>query len=115
MGDYLQAVPDELVRPVALLAGLARRPQVVDGGGYGTGRELQRDGDELPRAGELRAHEPAGTGTDVTGDARYARVRRPPVGRVLRLHDAMAGLSAERGRVHHLDPLVGCHGEDHEV
>ena len=61
---------------------------------------------DLAHAGELAAHEPGSAGTDVAFDALHARVRRFLVGGVLRLHHGVAGLAAERHRIHVIDGAV---------
>ena len=107
VGVDLEPVAHELVRPVALLAGLARRAQVVDGHGDRPRVEVERHRDELPGAGELGLHEPVRARADVALHALHPRVRRALVGRVLGLHHRVAGGAAELRRLHHLDALVG--------
>jgi len=114
-GDDLEPVSDELCRPVALLAGLPRGPQVADGARNRPRIEMERDGQNLVAPGQLRLDEPAGSGADVAGNAGHPRVRGAPVGRVLGLHDLVARGAAELGGVHDLDPFVGGHGKDHQV
>ena len=46
-------VADELLRPVALLTGLARRAQIVDGRRNGAREAVHRDRPDLPQAGDL--------------------------------------------------------------
>ena len=98
-GD-LQPVADELVRPMALLAGLPRGAQVLDRRQYGAGVEVEVDGDDLPGPGQLGLDEPVRTGTDVARRALDPRVRRPLVGRVLGRHHTVASGAAELRGVH---------------
>ncbi len=113
--DHLEPVADELRRPVALLAGLAGRAQVVDRRGNRPRVEVERHRHDLPRARQLGLDEPVGAGADVALDALDPGVRRALVGRVLGLHHGVAGRAAELGRVHHLDALVGRGRQDHQV
>ncbi len=115
VGEDLEAVAHELVRPVALLAGLAGRAQVVHGNRDRPRVEVEGHGDELPRPGELRLDEPVRPLSDVALHALHPRVGRALVGRELGLHDRVAGGPAELGRLHHLDALVGADPEDEGV
>ena len=109
------AVPGEALRPVALLARLAGRAEVVDGRRDRLGVGLEGDREDLARAGELGFHEPGGAFADVALDAADAGVRRAAVGRELRGHHGVAGLAAELDGVHHLQPLVGGEADDRRV
>ena len=106
-----QLVPGELARRVALLAGVARRTQVVHRRRDRRRIKIECHRDQLPAAGDLRLHEPVGSRTDVAVRARDARVRRTLVRRVFRLHDCVAGRAAELHRLHVLDALVGADRE----
>ena len=68
---------------------------------------------DLPETGQLGSHEPRGAGTDMARDALQAGMRRPLIGRKLRLHDGMAHLTAELPRLHIRDTLKGG-GRDNE-
>ncbi len=107
LADDLETVLDELLRPVAGLAGLARGAQVADGCGNGPRVLIQDHGEDLAQAGELALHEPGRSGTDVAGDAFHARVGRVLVGGVLGLHHGVAGLAAKGDAVHVGDRAVG--------
>jgi len=85
----------EFLRPVALLAGLARRPQVLDRCRDRAGILVRQCRVNLVRAGELRFDEPTRARADVALDARDARVWRFLVSRVLRCHDRVTRLAAE--------------------
>ena len=100
LGDDAQAVLAVLLRPVARFAGLARWAQVGDRRRDGPRVGVERHREHLPHAGELALHEPPGARPDMALDALHARVRRVQVGRVLGLHHVVAGLAAERHRVH---------------
>ncbi len=113
--EHLELVADELLRPVALLAGLARRAQVVDRRRDRRRIEVEGDRDQLPGAGELGLDEPAGARADVAVDAAHAGVGAALEGGVLGRHHRVAGLAAEGGGVHHLDRLVGGDRHDHDV
>ena len=99
-------VADELPTPVALLAGLARRTQVVDRRRDGPRVGVRGRGPDLSQARELGADVPAGTRADVALRAGDARVGRAVVGDPLGRHDVVTHLSAERGGLARLVRLV---------
>ena len=113
MRDDLVAV--ELLRPVALLAGVARRPQVLHRRRNRPRVGVERDGEQLPRARELRSREPRRAGADVALHAGDARVRAVLVRGELRLHHLVADLAAELDRVHVLDAAIGRERHDDDV
>ena len=112
VGDLQELRPVELLRPVALLAGLPCRAQVLhrdrDRGGVG----VERHGQHLARAGELRLHVERRSG------ARRGSPRSGPgvggvlVGRELGLHDGVADPAAERDRLGEEEAVVA--GDDQE-
>ena len=111
---HLEALADELGRPVALFAGAARRAQRVHGRRDRARVQVERDCDQLPGARDLRLHEPLGARADVAAGAADAHVRRALEGGVLGLHDLVAGHAAELGRVHVVDGLEGQAGGQRE-
>ena len=113
--DDLDAVAHELARPVALLAGLARRAQIVDRRGDRPRIDAGGDRHDLSDARELGLDEPSRPRPDVTVDAADVGVGGALEGGELGLHHAVAGLAAELGGVHGLDPLVGGGRQDHDV
>ena len=86
--DAADLVAVELLRPVALLAGVARRPQVLHRRRNRPRVGVERHRQHLPRAGELRLREPRRARTDVALHARDARVRAVLVRGELGLHHA---------------------------
>ena len=110
-----ELIADELGRPVALLAGLAGRPQIVH---WSCDRAVRYRSKlteiDLPCPRELGLDEPVRAGADVAIHAADAGVRRALVGRELRSHHAVAGLAAELRGLHHLDTLERRDGKDHQ-
>ena len=100
---------------MALLAGFPRRAQVLDGRGHRARIKVEGHGHQLPGAGDLGFHEPVGAGADVTLSTRDPGVGRALVGGVLRFHHHVAGRSAELHRLHHVNALVGCGGQDDDI
>ena len=98
---------EELLRPMALLAGFPGRAQVLDGRGDRSLIVVGDHGQNLARTGELGTNVPAGALTHVAGDARHARVCRVLIGRELRLHRDVANLAAEVHGFREMEPLVG--------
>ena len=93
-------------RPVTVAAGLERRTHV----GHARYRFGDLVGDhviELPRAGELGAHECLRAFADVTLGARDFRVRRRLPRGELRVHRQMAGLAAKCRRIHVVHRALG--------
>ena len=97
--EHAHLVAVELLGPVALLAGVARRPHRVHGRRHGlSARSGVDDLPELPRARHLRLDQCADTRADVARDARHARMRTALMRDVLRLHRRMTHLPAELRR-----------------
>ena len=101
-------------RPVTVAAGLERRTHVGD--------TRDRFGDlvgdhviQLPRAGELGAHERLRAFTDVTRGARDFRVRRRLPGGELRVHRQMTRLAAECRRIHLVHRALAGEQDDDDV
>ena len=110
----LDDVAEIAARPVTVAAGLERRTHVGHPGDR-FGDLVGHDVIELPRAGELGAHERLGAFTDVTLGARDLRVRRRLPRGELRVHRQMAGLPAERRRFHVVHRALGGERDDHDV
>ncbi len=100
-------VARESLRPMALLARLARGTQLFHGRRDRRVVGVERDGDHLAHAGELGPSEPSRARTDMAFDAGHSLVRRIAVGREFGLHDGVTGLPAELGGIHVLDAVVG--------
>ena len=115
LGHAADLVAVEFLRPVALLASLARRPQSPHGRRSRTRIGVKRDSKHLPQTGDLRSRETRRAGTDVALHARDARVRAVLVGRELRLHHGVTHLPAELRRVHVLDAAVRRQRHDDDV
>ncbi len=111
--DHL-LVADELLRPVALLAGLARGAQIVDRRRNGPRVAVHRDGPDLPQAVDLGLDEPVGALADVALDAGHAGVGGDLVGGPLRMHDAVAELAAEARGLRRLVGPVAAESEQQE-
>ena len=73
--DDTELVTDVLGRPMALLAGLARRAQVVQWCRHRPRIQVKGYGNELPGAADLGFYEPVRAGTDMAFGARDALVR----------------------------------------
>lgn len=89
------AVPAELLRPVALAAGLFGWAKVMNGGFDWLVIIVSDHAHELVNPVELGFDVRFSAFADVAGDAIDSRVRRVEVGRELRFHRRVAGLSAE--------------------
>ena len=101
-------------RPVTVAAGLERRTHVGHAGD-GFGDLVGQDVIQLPRAGELGAHERLRAFTNVTRGARDLRVRRRLPRGELRVHRQMTRLAAERRRVHPVHRALAGEQDDHDV
>ena len=110
-----ELVAGELLGPVALLAGLAGRAELVDGARDGPGIGPEGHREDLAHPGELRLHEPPGPGSDVALHAAHPRMRRVHEGGVLGGHDRVAGEAAELRGVQVLHALVGGRAHDGHV
>ena len=115
LGDDLEAILGELLRPMAGLAGFARGAQVAHGRGNGPRVVVQDDGENLAQAGELALNEPGGAGADVAGHAVHPRVGRALVSRVFGLHHGVAGLAAKGDSIHVGDGAVAELAADDDV
>ncbi|OPZ84713.1 MAG: hypothetical protein BWY76_01729 [bacterium ADurb.Bin429] len=113
--DDAHAVLAVLLGPVALLAGFARRAQVVHGRRNRPFEGIEGDREHLPRAGEFALDEPTRPRSDVTLDAFHPRVRRVLVGGELGLHHRVARLPAEGHRLHVGDSAIGELAGDDDV
>src|SRR5579863_3922943 len=113
--DDDQLVAREGLRIVALLARLARRPQIRHGHRDRPFVGMKRHGIDLPEAGKLRADEPGRAGADVTLNAFNAGVRRTLIRRKFGLHHRVARLPAESHRIHVLHSAIGSDAEDDDV
>src|SRR5262249_12732660 len=91
--------PKKLFRPMALLAGALRRPQIVHRSGNRLRVLVESYRVELIGAGEFRPHVPTRAGTHVTTDAAHPCVRAGFKGRKLRLHDGVTGFAAKTHRL----------------
>ena len=111
----LQPAAVELVGPVALLARLAGRTELVDRGRNRSLVEIEGGGDHLPGAVELRVHEGADAFTDVAVDAGDPGVGGGLIRGPLRAHDGVAGGAAELGTVHEVEHLDAGGPEDDDV
>ncbi len=117
MGAGPQLRSEELLRPVALLAGFPRRAQVLDRRMDRPTEGVERHGQHLAHAADLRLHVPVGARADVAGGAADAGVRRVQVAGVLGVHDRVADLPAKLRRVGVVVPLVTAdrnQGQDNE-
>ena len=103
----------ELARPVALLARLRGRPQMLDRRRdrprIGTGHHRHH----LPHAGDLRLDEPARPLADVALGAAHPGMGGERVGGRLRLHHLVARLGAEGDRVGEPVAVVAGHRHPH--
>ena len=104
MGYLHQLGPEELGRPMALLARFPRGAQIFDGGRDGTRVRLRYHGEDLADSRDLRLDVPGGAVPDVAGDAAHPRVGRRQVRGVLRFHHGVAqgategdGLAVQEG------------------
>ena len=88
-------VADELLGPVALLAGFLGRTQVLDRRGHRARIFVERGRVELVGAGNLGFDEPVGARADVAFHARHPGVGAVLVGDQFRFHHRVAGLAAE--------------------
>jgi hypothetical protein len=70
-----EAIPGQVVRPMALLAGVARRAEVVHRGRNRLLDVVEENGRDLPQARQLRLQEPLGPVPDVALDTGHTRVR----------------------------------------
>ncbi len=113
--DHAHPVLAELLGPVARLAGLTSRAQVVNRRGDRPRIGLERNRKHLPHARKLALHEPRSAGADVTGHAFHARVGRSLVRREFGLHHGVTGLPAKSDAVHIAHGLVGEQAAQHEV
>ena len=95
VGVLQEPGPEELGGPMALLARLPRRAQVLDRGRDGPGIRIDHDRDHLAQPGDLRLDEPLGAFPDVAVHAAHPRVGRGEVGGILRLHHGVAECAAE--------------------
>src|SRR5215469_1982956 len=93
-GFHDELVAGETLRPMALLASLPGRTEILHGSVNGPGVSVENDRENLAHAGELGAHEPSRTWTDVAFHAVDAVVEGILIGGKLRNHDRATGLSA---------------------
>ena len=107
-------VADERLRPVAFLAGVARRTQVFDRRADRARILVERHGIKLIRAGNFRLHEPRNALADVAFHAGHARVRAEVVRGFFRLHHLVAGFAAERHRLGEIKGVVGADGREQQ-
>ena len=115
LGPDEKLVAGEFLGPVAVLARVARRPEVLHRRGNGRVVGLEGDGIELAQAVDLGLDEPRRAGPDVALHAGHPGVGRVEVRRVLGLHHRVARLPAELSGVHVLDGLVGGRPHDREI
>ena len=114
VGKHFELGTIEFFRPVALLAGLLRRAQIVDGSGDGARISFEGSGKNLPCSGQLGFHVPRGAGADVALHAGNAGVRRELIGSVFRSHHGVTELTAELDGVSELIGFVTADGAHHD-
>ena len=89
-------VAHKLLRPVALLARVARRTQILDRRADRPRILVKRHRIQLVRPRNLRLHKPRNALAHVTFHARHPRMRTVVVRHLFRLHHLVADLPAER-------------------
>jgi len=107
-------VTGEALRPVALLAGFARRTKILYRRWYRPRIGVEGHRNHLAQTGKLRLYKPPGSRSNVTLDASHPRVGRILIGGVLRVHHGVTGLAAEIHRIHILHAAVGSGPDNQE-
>src|ERR1017187_9110697 len=91
-------VAGKFLRPVALLARVLCRPEILDRRLDWPFVVIEGERNQLLRTIDLRLHEPLRTRADMALDAFDARVRPFAVGYELRVHRRVTNLTAKRHR-----------------
>jgi hypothetical protein len=112
--DLSKLRAEEFFRPMAFLAGLAGGTQVGNGRGDRARVTVLPHRKHLPRARELRFHEPTGARADMALGTGYPRMCGVLVRGGLGTHGGMAGLGAEIGRVRVVIPVIRAHAHHRE-
>src|ERR1039457_857877 len=99
-------VAGKFLRPVALLARVLCRPEILDRRLDWPFVVIEGERNQLLRAIDLRLHEPLRTRADVALDAFDPRVRPFAVGYELRVHRGVANLATKRHRLRIMVGLV---------
>src|ERR1019366_5211853 len=99
MRKHLKLRAPELLRPVALLAGVRGWAQVMHRGGNGPRIRAHRRVINLASAGEFGLHIPTRARSHMAFHAAYAGVGRLLISGKFRTHDGVAKLPAELHRV----------------
>src|SRR6185437_11797856 len=99
-------ISGEFLWPVALLARLARGPQIVNGRFYRMIEIARHNANKLVYPVHLCFYECVCSVADMAFNAGHFRMRRGLVGSEFRLHRRMAGLAAKRDRLAYLITLV---------
>src|SRR5208282_886020 len=70
-GIHQELASGKALRPVTLLTGLARRPEVLYGRRNGARISVKRYREDLPQTGKLRSHKPRRARSDVARDTLH--------------------------------------------
>src|SRR6185436_2187993 len=98
------------VRPMTLFTGVLRRAKVLDGRFDRAVVIAGDDADELMNPVDLALNVCRSALANVTGDTIYAGVGRVEIGRKLRFHRSMTGLTAKLNRLGVMISVVTAHG-----
>jgi len=115
MGEYLDLLTVELVRPVAMFTGIPGRAQMFNRGRDRPAVAVSHNCQHLAQTRDLGLDKPFGTGSDVAFNTGYLDMGRPLVGSIFRSHDFMAHHAAEIGRVGKMITFVSYEDKNRDI
>ena len=117
VGEDFHLATVEFFGPVALLAGILRRAQVVNWSWDGTREGVERRRENLARAGKLRFHEPGRARPYMAIHTGHAGMRGEGIRRIFWAHHGVTQLAAKSHRLSELVGFVaacGTHDDEHD-